>query len=422
MLALWLMMAAVDGNWPSFRGPGATGVADGMTPPVSWDVVSGRNVLWKTPIPGLAHSSPVVWGDRVFVTTAVSSDPAPVFKPGLYGAGEPANDNSKQTWRVLCIDRKSGKVLWDKVAYEGKPRIQRHPKSTHASATPATNGEVVVATFGSEGLFAFDMEGKLLWKRDLGTIDAGAFDVPEFQWGNASSPILHRDTVIVQGDGQKNSFIAAFDQKSGKPVWRTGREALPSWSSPTVVGDELIANGTKHVRGYDARTGKELWQIEGTSMISVPTPFAANGLIFVFSGYRRFIQPMYAIRPGGKGEIAWRTERGAPYLPTPIVVGDHLYAVQINGTLACYRAGTGERLYEQRLGEQGGAYSASPVAADGRIYFTSEDGDVFVLKAGPAYELLATNKMGETCMATPAISKNMLLYRTRHHLIALGQK
>jgi len=430
MLAFFLATAGFAQNWPSFRGPGATGVLD--TPhgaPISWDVAANRNIVWRTEIPGLGHSSPIIWEDRVFVTTAVSSDPKAVFQYPLAGQLDRRTDLAKQQFKLYCLDRHTGKILWEKVAVERAPAVARHPHNSYASATPATDGKRVVAFFGSEGLYAFDLDGKMLWQQDVGPLDQGAFDVPDYKWGSASSPIIYKDLVIVQCDQQKGSFVAAFDAATGKPRWRTQRDAIPSWATPTVYEGEklaeLVTNGAEYFRGYDPATGAELWKIKGTSMISVPTPFAAHGLIYLASGYYRFIQPIVALKPGATGEVAaervaWRTEKGAPYLPTPIVYGDYFYSFNHRGILTVYNATTGERIYEQRLGE-GAAFSSSPVATGGRLYAASEDGDVYVVKAGPTFELLAANKMNEVVMATPALSNGMLIVRGLNHVFGISE-
>jgi outer membrane protein assembly factor BamB len=435
IVSLLIAALAQAQNWPSFRGAGASGVAEGKAPR-TWDAPKGVNVVWKTPIPGLAHSSPVIWGDRVYITTAVSSDPKAVFKHGLYGDVDPSPDVSKHSWRVYCLDKRSGKIIWERAAHEGAPKTKRHPKSSQASSTPATDGRHVVAFFGSEGLYTYDADGKLLWKQDLGALNSGWFYDPDYEWGMGSSPIIYKNLVIVQCDIQKNSFIAAYDLSDGHRVWFTPREEIPSWGTPTIYEGqgraELITHATKFIRAYDPMTGKELWRLSGNSEVTTPTPFVAHNLIFITNGYR-VIQPIYAIRPGGAGDIslkdrqesndfiAWSKKRGGPYMSTPVVYGAYLYTCGTNGIMACYNAKTGERMYQQRLGD-GGAYTASPVAADGKIYFTSEDGDVFVVKAGPAYELLATNPIGEVCMATPAISDGVIFVRAEHDVFAIGDR
>lgn len=429
---------AAPAAWPSFRGPQASGVAEGPAP-TSWNAEKGTNVLWKTEIPGLAHSSPVVWGDRVFVTTAVSTEANPFFRHGPYGDVDSVESKAEHTWRVLALDRKTGKVLWDRVAATGVPQVKRHMKATHANSTPATDGEHVVALFGSAGLYCYKVDGTLKWKKDLGVLDAGWFYDPSYQWEHGASPILYKNLVIVQADLQKGSFIAAYDLADGRQVWRTERDEIPSWATPSVFETakraELVTNATKHVRGYDPLTGKELWRIAGNSEIVTPTPIAAHGLAYVTSGYAP-IQPIYAIRLGAASgdvslaegkeaneAVAWSKKRGGPYMPTPIVYGDHLYTCANNGTLTVYDAKTGAQVYRDRIaGTKSTTFTASPVAADGKLYFASEDGEVYVVKAGAKPELLATNPMGEVLMATPAIVDGMVIVRGRQHLFAIGEK
>jgi outer membrane protein assembly factor BamB len=422
-------------DWPQFRGPRATGVVEGQPAAVAWDAEKSVNTRWKTQIPGLAHSSPVVWGDKVFVSTAVTSGAKDETRYGLYGDVAPVKDDPKHTWKVYTLDKTTGKILWERVAYEGIPKVKRHPKSTHADSTPVTNGKYLVVLFGSHGLYAYDLKGKLLWKQDLGVLDAGWFYDADYQWEHGSSPVIYKDLVIVQADVQKDSFIAAYSLKNGKLVWKTPREEISSWGTPTVYEGktraELITNGSKAIRGYDPATGKELWRLTPNSEVTTPTPFVAHDLIFVTSGYRP-LQPIYAIRPGATGDIslaegkqsntfiAWSKTRGGPYMPTPVVYGDYFYTCSNQGVLTAYNAHTGERIYQERLGGKGGAFTASPVASDGKIYLSSEDGDIFVVKAGPKYELLATNPVGEVMMATPAISGGLVIVRGLKHIFAFG--
>src|SRR6266508_1838424 len=437
-LGVWLVAgtALSAQNWPMFRGPAASGVADGTPTPVKWDVGTGDNVLWKTPVAGVAVSSPIVWGDRVFVSTALSSDASAGIRTGLYGDVEPAKDMSKHTWKLVALDKRTGKVLWERIAHEGLPKTKRHPKSSQATATPVTDGQRVIVSFGSEGLYAYDLDGKPLWNRDLGVLNAGWFYDPDYEWGVGSSPIIWKNLVIVQCDIQKNSFIAAFDAATGHPVWRTPREEIPSWSTPAIFENngrtELVTQATTFIRGYDPTNGKELWRLSGNSEIAIPTPIVGPGVIIVTNGYRG-VQPIFAIKPGASGDItpasgqtqnasiAWSANRGGPYIPTPVIYGDHLYVLQINAVLAAYNVRTGERVYQERVGG-GGSFSASPVAADGKLYLASEDGDVFVIKAGPTYELLATNHLGQVVMATPAISAGTIIIRGLKDVIAIKQK
>ena len=437
LVALCLVSAvsvSAQQNWPAFRGANAAGVADGQPTAVKWNAPANENVAWKTPVPGVAVSSPIVWGDRVFVSTAVSSDPNQNIRTGQYGDVEPINDSSKHTWRLISIDKKSGKVIWDKVAHEGVPKTKRHPKSSQASATPVTNGKVVVVSFGSEGLYAYDFDGKQLWTKDLGVLNAGWFFDPDYEWGIGSSPIIYKDMVILQCDIQRNSFLVALDAATGTQKWRTPREEIPSWSTPTILESngkaEIVTQATTFTRGYDPETGKELWKLSGNSEIAIPTPIVGPGFVLVTNGYRG-VQPIFAIKPGATGDItlkkdetknasiAWSTNRGGPYIPTPVIYGDQLYVLLNNGVLASYKVATGEQVYQKRLGGTGGSFSASPVAADGKIYCSSEDGDVFVIKAGPEYQELAKNPIGEVLMATPAVSDGLLIFRGLKNVYAI---
>jgi outer membrane protein assembly factor BamB len=425
---------AVERNWPQFRGPTGSGVLDKQHPPIEWNAGEGTTIKWKTRIPGLAHASPIVWADRVYITSAVSSDPDPYFRPGLYGESPDHPEQLVHEFRLYCLDKNTGRIIWDKTACQGIPQIKRHIKSTHANPTPATDGKHVVAFFGSEGLYCYDLEGKRLWKQDLGRLDAGAFNAPEIQWAFGSSPIIHDGKVIVQCDVNNQSFIAAFDVATGKEIWRTLRDETPTWSTPTVHiaprRSQVIANGFKHIGGYDLNTGEELWRMRGGGDIPVPTPVVAHNLIFITNAHGR-LAPIYAIRINAEGDItlegdktsnksvAWsRPKRGA-YIPTPIVYGKYLYVGDDRGILTCYKAKSGTQIYRKRLSQ--GAFSASPVAADGKIYFTGEDGDIHVVKAGRKFEVLASNPMGEACLATPAISDGMLFVRTSKHLYGIGK-
>ena len=268
------------GDWPQFRGWRAGGVADGQDPPVSWNVETWSNVRWKTAIPGLGHASPVVSGGRVFIVTAVSSDPDPRLRVGLYGNVAPVQDEPSHCWQLYCLSKYTGEILWSRTVHEGVPRIKRHPKSTHANSTPATDGMHLAVFLGSEGLYCYDLCGNLLWKKDLGILDSGYFRDPDAQWGFGSSPIIYRNMVIVQCDVQKNSYLAALDVRNGRELWRTAREDVPTWSTPTIYEDgsraELVVNGYRHAGGYDPSSGKERWRLGGGGDIPVPTPVVAG--------------------------------------------------------------------------------------------------------------------------------------------------
>ncbi len=436
LAALSASAASSTGNWSSFRGPQAGGVADGQNLPERWDGSKGEHIKWKTNIPGLAHSSPIVWGDRLFVTSAISSRQDATFKHGLFGEGDASLDRSFHRWKVYCFDKLTGKVLWESTAFEGVPREKRHVKNTYASSTPATDGKHVVAFFGSQGLYCFDMAGKLIWKKDLGVLDLGAYDAPEYEWGTASSPIIYGNKVIVQCDTQKQDFLLAADIETGATVWKSERDELPSWGTPTVYPGaarvELITNASNFIRGYNPDTGAELWRLGGSSQITAPTPVFSEDLIVVASG-RRPEAPIFVIRAGASGNIsldkgassndhiAWSRQQRGPYMPTPLIYRGDLYVLANQGILDCYELRSGNEIYRQRIPHQGGGFSASPVAADGRIYLSSEDGDIFVVRAGKDFELLSTNPMGERLMATPALSDGRMFVRGEHNLFAIGQ-
>jgi outer membrane protein assembly factor BamB len=434
--ALLLCAAAAWGqNWPAFRGPMASGILEGADPPVKWNAETGSNVVWKTPLPGISVSSPVVWEDRVFAVTAISSDPKSEFRHGLYGDTEPARDMSVHTYNVYCLDRKTGKILWERTAYKGAPRTKRHPKNSFAAPTPATDGQRVIAYFGGEGIFAYDMQGKPLWHKDLGVIDAGWFFDPDYQWGVASSPIIWRDLVVLQADQQKGSYLAAFDAATGRQLWRVKRDEIPSWGTPVVLERDgkamLVTNATKAIRGYDPGTGKELWTLGDNSEITATTPVEGDGLIFVANGYPP-VQPIYAIKWTAKGDItlkgdapsnahiAWSAKRGGPYLPSPLFYRGILYILSNNGVFSGYDGPTGQRLFQERVAGKGGAFSASPVASGGRIYLASEDGDVHVARAGTKPEWLSSNPMGEVLMGTPALAKGMIVVRGMKHIYGIA--
>jgi outer membrane protein assembly factor BamB len=376
-------------------------------------------------------------GRPVFVTTAVSSKSDATFKRGLYGEGNASDDVSVQHWKVLCLDRNTGSVLWERTAYQGAPKEKRHMKATYANSTPVTDGTVVVAFFGSQGLYAYDVDGKPLWKRDLGRLNVGAYDQPDYEWGPASSPILYGDMVIVQCDQQKGSFLMALDRKNGATMWTAQRDELPSWGTPAIYRGkgrtELVTNGSNFIRAYDPMTGKQLWRLGGSSKITAPTPVFSGDLMVVASG-RRPEAPIFVLRPGGSGDITpapgqtstqwvvWEKQQRGPYMPTPLIYGEYLYVLANAGIFDCYRFKTGDEVYRQRIAHQGSGFSASPVASDGKIFLPGEDGQIFVVKAGPEFQLIAKNEMGEPLMATPAIAGGMLIVRTEHQLWAVGKK
>lgn len=425
-------------NWLQFRGYGARGVAEGQNPPIAWDVPSGKNVLWKIPVEGLAHSCPIIVDDQLILTTAVGGENDPGLKTGLYGDVDSVEDESEHRFEVHCYDKHSGELRWKQVACTAVPQVKRHLKGTHANSTPVTDGEYVVAFFGSEGLYCYRLaDGELVWQRDFGKLDSGWFFDSSYQWGFASSPILYDNKVFVQCDIQQGSFIAALDLETGNDLWRTEREEIPSWSTPTIVetssGTQLISNATNYARAYDPQDGKELWRIGKNSEIVVPTPFTAHDLIYVASGYRP-IKPILAIRPDSIGDISlekdqkssesivWSNKRSGPYMVTPVCYGDYLYTCGSSGIFQCLEAKTGKQVYRRRIATSDAkSFVASLLAGDGHIYVPAEEGNMLVIRAGEEYELVAENPLGESLLSTPAISDGVMYLRGAKHLVAVGK-
>ena len=434
VIGLLAAVSCFGADWPQFRGPNASGVDSSKAAPTEWNVAERTNVKWKAPVAGLAHASPIVWEDRVYLISAVSPQKAEL-KVGLYGDIGAANDQVEQQWRVIAVDCASGNVVWDKLGYKGIPRVKRHTKASHANSTPATNGERIVAIFGSEGLFCFDAKGELIWKKDLGPMDAGFFRVQSAQWGFASSPIIHDGRVIVQCDVQTNSFIAAFDLKDGKEIWKTARKDVPTWSTPAVAEASgrkvLLVNGWHHIGGYDFAAGKEIWKLDGGGDIPVPTPIVAGELAY-FTSAHGSSRPMRAIRLDAKEDITpadvggtnaaivWAHARSGNYMQTPIAVGDFVFGCADNGVLTCFDAKSGNINFSERLAPGNEGFTASPVSDGRNLFFSSENGNVFVVPVKGEFSISATNRLGETCMGTPALVDGVLYFRTREHLFAIG--
>ena len=423
-------------NWPSFRGTYAAGVSEGPVLPKKFDGRTGEGLTFKVKIPGLAHSSPIVSGKTLFLTTAVSREAGASFKPGLYGSGEASKDRTVHEWLIMCYDKRTGKLLWKKTATKGRPKDKRHVKASYANSTPATDGKHVVAFFGSEGLFAYTVEGDFLWKKDLGRLDVGAYDLPSYEWGSASSPVIHEGKVIVQCDTQGRSFLTALDVRTGRTLWKTPRNELPSWGTPTVVPGkkrtQVVANGSNFIRGYEFETGKELWRLGGSSKITAPTPVFADGLIVVSSG-RAPERPIFAIREKASGDLtlkpgenkneflAWSHVKRGPYMPTPLIYRKKVYLLHNGGILACYDLKSGNELSRSRIPHKAFGFSASPVATNGKVYLSGEDGLVFEMKVGDEPELIAVHEMGEPLMASPALSEGVMYLRGQSHLFAVGK-
>ncbi len=429
------LAGSVAADWPQYRGPTASGLDPSHALPTTWNVETGENIRWHTAIPGLAHSGPIAAGDRVYVATAVSPKEASL-KVGLYGDIDSADDRDAQEWRLIALDKATGKILWDTLAVKSVPRVKRHTKASHCNSTPATDGQRIVAIFGSEGLFCFDRDGKLVWKKDLGPMDSGYYSSPTAQWGFASSPVIHDGKVIVLCDVQKGSFIATFDLRDGRELWRTPRKDVPTWGTPTLVQTstrtQIVANGWHETAGYDFATGAKLWTLDGGGDIPVPTPVFAHGLIYLTSAHGRW-RPLRAIRPEATGDITpgnpgetnasivWAHGRQGSYMQTPLVAGNWIFACNDMGILTCCDARTGTIRFSERLSQRSQGFTASPVSDGRHLYFASELGNVFVVPVEAEFRVKGVYPLPETCMATPAISDGLLLFRTRHQLIAIGE-
>ena len=413
-------------SWPQWRGPSGQGVSEETNLPSEWTAT--RNIKWKAAIPGRGHSSPIVWGNRIFLTTAIEGEVVPGAKAVKHMDGDKefvhpdsVGANRKHQFQVICLDRKTGKILWTQTAFEGTPYDDRHRKSSYAASTPATDGSSVYAFFGTEGLYAYDMSGKLLWKADLGKLGTVGM-------GTGTSPILFKNNVIVQCDEESgaSSFIVGIDKKTGKELWRTPRKVQVSWSTPLLVQTasraELITSGTEFVIAYDPETGKELWRHKGVESNAIPSPVANRDLVFVSAGFPAKIA--MAIKLGGNGDLAeevvWKYAKGTAYVPSPILYGDYLYLTSDRGVLTCLDAKTGEVKYEGGRVPVPASFTASPVAFDGKILLTSEDGDTFVVKAGPKHEIIGTNTVGEPVYASPAVADGHIFIRGERNLYCIG--
>ncbi len=422
-------------QWPSYRGYFASGFIDGANLPDSFNIQTSHHVKWTLPIPGLGLSCPVIWGDRIYVTTAVSEKDQEGYKTGLYGDIAPVQDSSEHRWLVYSIDKETGRVLWEREAHRGIPQVKRHPKSSHANTTIATDGNHVVAFFGSEGLYCYNKEGDLLWDRDFGLINSAWNVVESAEWEFSSSPVIFQDKVVLQADALNTAFVAVLDLETGETVWRKERDEIPGWCTPNIYFDgsksRVAVNGYQHRGGYDLDTGNEIWKMAGGGDIPIPTPIVWKDLIFFNSAHGRHA-PLMAIRnsasgtieyPGddeGAGEgIAWFKDRGGAYMSSVLVYHDLLYQMRWNGNLSCMEAATGSLIYEQTVHPS--SFVASPVAADGKIYLVSETGDVYIVGAGKSYQPLTMIPLGEPSLVTPGIAPGIIIFRTASRLIAIAK-
>ena len=424
------LISAAAVNWPQFRGPGARGIASGTQVPDRWSAT--ENVAWKTDLPGRGWSSPVVWGNKIFLTAVVNLGESEPPKKGLYFGGDRLEiPKSEHQWKVFCLDLATGKIVWEKTVQKGPPSTSIHLKNSFASETPVTDGERVYVAFGNVGLFAFDMDGKEVWSRKLEPRPT------RYGWGTAASPVLHGDRLYFVNDNDKQSELLALDKRTGREIWRVARDEKSNWATPFVWESgqraEIIAPGSGHVTSYDL-DGKLLWSLTGMSTITIATPYTDGGLLYVSSGYvGDKLRPLYAIRPGASGDIslkpgetsnafiAWSNPTAAPYNPSTLVHDGRLYVLHDRGLVSCYDAKTGDMRYDRERLPNGFAFTSSPWVADGKIFCLNEDGVCFVLRAGDKFELLHTNKLldDDMCMATPAPVGDKLLIRTAARLYCI---
>ncbi|MDX2432676.1 MAG: PQQ-binding-like beta-propeller repeat protein [Bacteroides sp.] len=421
-------------QWPSYRGFFASGYMDNAALPDTFNLETGLNVKWNIEIPGMGLSCPVIWDDHIYLTSAISQTDNSGYQPGLYGDIEPVADSSEHRWMVYCFDKNSGSVLWEQEAYRGIPMVKRHPKSSHANTTIATDGKHVVAFFGSEGLYCYDSQGELLWKRDFGLINSAWNVVESAEWEFCSSPVIFKDRLIIQADALNTAFVAVLDLSTGETIWRKERDEITGWCTPNIYFDGskacVAVNGYKHRGGYNLETGEEIWKMSGGGDVPVPTPIVWKDLIYFNSAHGRHA-PLMAVKNNAQGEITypendslvvdgleWFYDRRGAYMTSVLVYDSLLYRLRWNGNLACYDARSGEELYQQTLNPT--SFIASPVAADGKIYMLSEYGELYIVQSGAEYKLLKTIPLGEVSLVTPAIAPGMLVLRTASRLMAVS--
>ena len=462
----WLLFGAertADGqNWARWRGPYDNGMAVGDAP-ISWS--DTENIKWKVEPPGKGHSSPVIWGDKIFITTAIATEPIPEvsshFRPrgnrggsegergqphaGPAGHGPPGGDQShrrkggpgrgmslgeaggvEHKFVVLCLDRNTGKFLWERTVNVVKPHEGYHARyGSFASHSPVTDGKRVYAYFGSRGVYAFDLEGNLVWEKDLGRMEK------ILQFGEGTAPVLHEDTLILKRDHQGDSSIVALDKRTGQKLWGTPRDEITSWSAPLVVEHndrtQVIVSATGKTRSYDFETGEVIWEAAGLGRNVIPNPVHQDNIVIVMSGFRN--PNLLAIRLGGQGDltdsdaILWTNQRANSYTPSPVLYDNKLYVVTDNGFISCYHAETGEPYYQQMRLPKPYRFKASPVGANGKLYLASEDGDVLVLKMGEEYEVIATNALkGQSFISSPAIVNGEIFLRSETALFCIREE
>ena len=432
VVSLFAQTKSANTNWPQFRGPNGNAVASETNLPTEWSAT--ENVVWKTAIVGRGHSSPVIWGRHVFLTSDVEGEVIPEQKAIAHVRNDKSwvhpdamSGNRKHTLKLICLDRDSGKILWEKVAHEGTVLDDRHRKNTYASGTPVTDGKYVYAFFEAEGIYCYDFSGKLIWKSSLGKIS-------KVGMGPGTSPVLYENLLYLQCDnedgGTQLSFLVALNKRTGKEVWRAVRDHRKTHSTPAIVRSgnrvELIASGWESVIAYDPLTGKELWQCEGVKGWAIPSIVSGHDMVFPSAGYPS--KRVLGIQLGGAGnltgtsKVAWSYDKGTAYVASPILYGDYLYLISDKGILTCLDAKTGSIKYEGGRVPTPESFSASPLAYDGKLLLLSEDGDGFLIKAGPVHEVLKVNALDEPIYASPAAANGKLFIRGDKHLYCIGKK
>jgi outer membrane protein assembly factor BamB len=421
-------------QWPSYRGYYASGYLDKADLPDSFNIETSYHVKWNIEIPGLGLSCPVIWDDRVFITTAVSNKDKEGFRTGMYGDIDPVEDSSEHVWKLYCFDKNTGKTIWERDVFKGIPRVKRHPKSTHANTSVATDGYHVVAFFGSEGLYCYNIDGELLWKRDFGLINSAWNVVESAEWEFCSSPVIFGNKLVIQADALNTAFLAVLDLSTGRTQWRQERDEISGWCTPNIYFDgedaRVVVNGYNHRGGYDLETGEEIWKMSGGGDIPIPTPVVWKDLIYFNSAHGSHA-PLMALNNSVRGDVpypdneenpgddfAWFYDRQGSYMSSVLVYDSLLYRLKWNGNLSCFDPRSGEMIYQETV--RPSSFIASPVASDGKIYMVSEDGDLYIAEAGRAYKLLRKIPLGEVSLVTPAISQGMLILRTASRLLAVS--